>query len=131
MNFILTDDRPIAATPDGRFIVQAGVHQFSLRDGVPHEFHYVATSSGHRNEWLRAKRRMGNQGKDFLVFDLRHVMPELATALRGNLERDVPGVITFTARGCWQRAHDLYVEIADHVIARASLLDATERAAHA
>lgn len=129
MNFILTDDRPIATTPDGRLVVQAGVHEFSLRDGVPHEFHYVATGSGHRNEWLRARRRLG--AADFLVFDLRHVMPELATALRGNLERDVPGVITFTARSCWQHARELYVEIANHVIARATPLDATERATHA
>lgn len=127
MNFILTDETPIAATSDGRFIVQAGVHEFALSDGVPNSFHYVAAGA-HRHEWLRARRRVGNQGRAFMVFDLRHVMPELSVAMRGNLERDVPGVVTFTARSHWQHSRDLYREIADHVVAIALAGRSHERA---
>jgi len=119
MNYVLSDETPIASAAGG-LVVQAGVHEFCLRDNVPQGFHYVA-QGGYRSEWLRARRRL--YSAHFMVFDLRHVLPGISTELRGNLERDVPGVVTFTARRTWQRSADLYSEIASHAVAIAEPLD--------
>lgn len=126
MNYLLTDATPIAKTLKGDVIVQAGVHVFQLADGVPNEWHYVAVN-GHRHEWLRADREL--YSRDYWVFDLRRVMPDLTSALRGISERDVPGVIAFTARRTWQRTSDLRSLAALHATGHAAWIDGCGRRA--
>lgn len=114
MNYILNDTTPLCVAGDGHLVIERGLHELELKDRSVHRFHYVS-ARGHRAEWLRAMRL--SDSAQYGVFDLRHIEPALSTELRGNLERDIPGVIMFVARRAFSTGPDLVDEIHAHLIA--------------
>lgn len=114
MNLLISDSTPIGAIERGHYVVQHGAHEFDLKDGTRHRYHFVAVG-GLRNRWLRAVRLMDDES--FAVFDLRHLQPQLAVELPGYLERDIPGLIKYSTRAVWGEGRELCRQIADVCLA--------------
>lgn len=111
MNLPLTDQLPLGSVGRGRYVIQRGLHEFDLKDGSVHRFHFVGID-GVRDRWLRAIKPDENDAA-WVVFDLRKISPAIAVELPGYTERDVPGAIKYLLRMVWPNGRGLRRCIAD------------------